>query len=321
MTNQTQCHTPASAECPDSAHREIQEHTVAQDPNSRLSTTHVTTKQVWRHTPALAGSPLIPYPKKIDEAQDEYNVSSLCVKPHPKPAWTRPKAKYRRTQPSKTAALEHPQHTQQVIYGATPAPAGLWYTIGSPFTAQNPTPQDLIQGPSTKFPTNMARNEIEHHTPTKVGPQTPATNTMTDNMVPHTHCGRCGILSMHETPLDKNTAKIQDETRMCAATHNPIRTPLSKPVQTPPNNPTAMHAMALMPRRCATKEEATMPHTCCGGCGNILRCHMPASAGVWQYQGPPLHDTPPEEYTDKVQGKIQEHAVNQTPTPEDQQAI
>ncbi|KAF9505478.1 hypothetical protein BS47DRAFT_1368033 [Hydnum rufescens UP504] len=49
------CHTPTKAECLDNTHHEIWEHTAAQDPNSQLSATHATMKQVWHHTPASAG--------------------------------------------------------------------------------------------------------------------------------------------------------------------------------------------------------------------------------------------------------------------------
>ncbi|KAF9513369.1 hypothetical protein BS47DRAFT_1362469 [Hydnum rufescens UP504] len=328
MTNQTWHHTPTSAECPDSTHRKIQEHAVAQDPNSRLSATHVMTKQVQHHTPALAGSPSIPYPKKIDEARDEYNitthplqqVSSLCMKPHPKPAWTRPKAKYRHTQPSKTAAPKHPQCTQQVRYSATPAPAGLWYTIGSPFTVQNPNERNQMpKVPVPKFPTNTATNEIEHHTPAKVGP---LHYTKAMKLKAKYGC----VLSMHETPLNLNTAEIQDKTWMCTATHNPIQTPLSKPVRTPPNNPTATHANAQAVHDKGGSHHAThplqsplredMPNEGKHNPHQIpIRQRIKDGATCPLQQGPPLCDTPPEEYTDKVQGKIQEHAANQTPTP------
>ncbi|KAF9512234.1 hypothetical protein BS47DRAFT_1363253 [Hydnum rufescens UP504] len=330
MTNQTWCHTPASAGSFSLC--EIDLKNAQTVPTAKYGSTQLPKTPILDYLQPMRrrnkyGATHLLW-QKIDKARDEYNVSSLCVNPHPKPARTRPKVKYRRMQPSKTAAPKHLQCTQQVRYGATPAPAGLWYTIGSPFTAQNLSERNQMpkcqkssrsfsfgatssplhytkamklkakyghtQPPKARFdvlvPKRLQQTQrwiIWYHTPTAAGVVIP------------------GVLSMHETPLDKNTAEIQDETQMCAATCNPIRTPLSKPVRTPPNNPTAMHAMALMPRRSPLHED--MPNE--DSATRLLR------------QGPPLHDTPPKEYTDKVQGEIREHAADQTPPPKYQQAI
>ncbi|KAF9515492.1 hypothetical protein BS47DRAFT_1360940 [Hydnum rufescens UP504] len=60
--------SPSAKPDPENAqtmHHEIQECAATQDPDSRVPTTHTTTKRVWRHTPTLAGflTPQNPHPK------------------------------------------------------------------------------------------------------------------------------------------------------------------------------------------------------------------------------------------------------------------
>ncbi|KAF9514381.1 hypothetical protein BS47DRAFT_1361761 [Hydnum rufescens UP504] len=73
--NQVRHHTtlvlsPSAKPDPENAqtmHHEIQECAATQDPDSRVPTTHMTTKRVQRHTPAKAGflTPQNPHPKNL----------------------------------------------------------------------------------------------------------------------------------------------------------------------------------------------------------------------------------------------------------------
>ncbi|KAF9507549.1 hypothetical protein BS47DRAFT_1366549 [Hydnum rufescens UP504] len=153
----------------DNAHPEIRERAATQDPNPRPSASYRMTDQIRCHTPTEAGV-------------WQYYVLSPYVKPHPKPAQMKAKAKYGRTQaPESPAPNTHGDHHDELNTIPYAAAAGVWSFL----PPRNFThPRIHRQGPGR----NMGAR-----TATQDDPQASLHNDEL-NTVPHARFGGCVAL-------------------------------------------------------------------------------------------------------------------------------
>ncbi|KAF9503707.1 hypothetical protein BS47DRAFT_1369343 [Hydnum rufescens UP504] len=215
--NEIQHHTPAKAgplhyakahpKKANETHGEIQMCAATQGSIRGPSPQMPAMDNIWYHTPAAAGLLSI-------HASHGPNTQTVChegrthgathplqqapfpsVKPHLKPAQTKPKAKHQFKYDT--------THPLQWVFSPTTKPhlpeEYIDKAQGDIWARVQPRKNSMLDYPQYNNAT---------HPPKRVPPlhDTPPSED-------HTCCGGGGLPSMHETPPDKNTAKVQDQKR------------------------------------------------------------------------------------------------------------
>ncbi|KAF9508925.1 hypothetical protein BS47DRAFT_1365623 [Hydnum rufescens UP504] len=198
--------------------------------------TNTTMNEIQHHTPTEAGP--LHYtkacPKKANETHGEIWMSPLDVQNPLTRTQPRPKMNHRPEQ-SPTTQQPHSHascgpNTWMVWHeGRTHGATHLLWQVFSPTTKPH-LPKEYIdkaQGniwacaqPHKNSMLNYPQYNDATHLPKQVPPlcDTPPGED-------HTCCSRCSLPLMHETPPNKNTAKVQDQKWTCTATRNPIQEP------------------------------------------------------------------------------------------------
>ncbi|KAF9519577.1 hypothetical protein BS47DRAFT_1358160 [Hydnum rufescens UP504] len=278
-TQQIWCHTPAEV---DNAHPEIRERAAAQDPNPRPSASY-TTRIKYNAT----------HPPK--------RVLSPCAKPHPKPAQTKAKAKYGRTQaPESPAPNTHGDCHDELNMIPYAAAAGLFSHHET-----SPTQEyiDKAQGEiwAHAQPPKMTlkhlyttTNRIRCHTPASAG-FLPPRNLHAMNAP--TRPGR--TTGARTATQDSNTRLSTTNTTMNRIRcHTPAKAGTFSHCETPPKASTD-EAQGEIPTYAATRKPSNhneklnmIPHTRFSGCVVLLAQWLTRSWPNKAPMGPQLAPKP-----------------------------